>query len=144
MYIYILKLTHVLYMKLLNVLHHVNCLCTCMYKCTYYISAQRQFIFLDHLICLPKMDVLILCALQVVCRQLGFSPVGAVAFFYAHFGSGAGPITLDNVHCTGLESNLIDCPSNNIYDHDCSHYEDAGVSCQGNKMQTVCLFLFFL
>ena len=69
--------------------------------------------------------------LQVVCRQLRFNPVGAIAFSYAHFGQGAGPIVLDNVQCTGLESHLTDCPNRGLLVNDCSHYEDAGVQCQG-------------
>ena len=46
-----------------------------------------------------------------------------------HFG--AGPTHMDNVDCTGSESNLIDCHhSPSVY---CryGHNEDAGVRCQG-------------
>ena len=48
----------------------------------------------------------------------------------AAFGRGTGPILLDQVQCSGTESNLLSCPANQIGIHDCSHYEDAGVVCQ--------------
>ena len=40
-------------------------------------------------------------------------------------------IYIDNVQCNGSESHLEECPSSDVGDHDCSHPEDAGVSCQG-------------
>ena len=44
------------------------------------------------------------------------------------FGSaGTGPIHMDNVHCIGSESTLFECL--HYVFHDCSHYEDAGVTC---------------
>ena len=44
------------------------------------------------------------------------------------FTAGTGRIWLDNVRCAGNESRLIDCPAQR--QHDCSHFEDAGVTCQ--------------
>ena len=41
----------------------------------------------------------------------------------------------DNVECVGTESRLQDCPSNGVGIHNCAHFEDAGVECQG-KHQT--------
>ena len=46
----------------------------------------------------------------------------------ATFGSGTGPIYLDNVQCLGTETTLSSCP----YDSDtsdCFHFEDTGVRC---------------
>ena len=55
----------------------------------------------------------------------------AVAFSGAHFSTGTGTIYLDDVACTGSETNLTNCPrSSSVY---CryGHSEDAGVRCQG-------------
>lgn len=52
----------------------------------------------------------------------------AMAFSNARFGPGTGPINLDDVRCTGTETNITDCP----YDQDssdCVHMEDASVIC---------------
>ena len=66
-------------------------------------------------------------AAQVVCRQLGFdAPTAAPG--QAYFGSGVGPILLDNVMCTGEEETLLEC-QHSLQDHDCGHAEDAGVVC---------------
>ena len=65
---------------------------------------------------------------QVVCRQLGFD--GALeAVSYAQFGQGTGPIWLDDVACFGNEQTLAECLSSPIGQHNCRHYEDAGVRC---------------
>lgn len=45
------------------------------------------------------------------------------------YPGGVGPIHLDDVRCIGSEQRLIDCPGNQIGDHDCAHFEDAGVVC---------------
>lgn len=92
---------------------------------------------------------------QVVCRQLGFLSIGnecmtndniihewyhfimwfllscvdAVAHSYARFGPGSGPIFLDNVQCRGNETSLVSCTHSTT--HNCFHFEDAGVTCQG-------------
>ena len=55
--------------------------------------------------------------------------VGATARSSAFFGQGVGSIFLDNVGCSGTESRLIDCAHSGIGSHDCSHSEDAGVTC---------------
>ena len=45
------------------------------------------------------------------------------------FGGGEGAIFLDGILCGGSEANLLQCIHNEIEVHDCSHYEDAGISC---------------
>ncbi|XP_053767879.1 neurotrypsin isoform X2 [Desmodus rotundus] len=65
---------------------------------------------------------------EVVCRQLGLSGV-ARAWTQAHFGAGAGPVLLGEVHCTGNELSVEQCPRSPWGEHNCGHGEDAGVSC---------------
>ena len=59
-------------------------------------------------------------------------PTGAVAFTYAHFGTGTGPIYLDDVACSGSEDSLIECSRSPFVSCSSGHWEDAGVRCQGN------------
>ncbi|KAL6460152.1 hypothetical protein MHYP_G00319110 [Metynnis hypsauchen] len=69
---------------------------------------------------------------QVVCRQLGCGPVLS-ADGSAVFGAGEGPIWLNRVKCRGNEIHLWDCP-HSLKDHtDCSHRQDAGVTCAAGQ-----------
>ena len=53
-------------------------------------------------------------------------------FLIATFGMGTGPIWLDDVACTGMEIQLLDCTFSAIgVQHNCAHTEDAGVRCRG-------------
>ena len=54
-----------------------------------------------------------------------------IAIGNAQFGYGSGTIWLDNVNCSGSESTLLSCPHYGIGQHNCGHYEDAGVRCSG-------------
>lgn len=69
---------------------------------------------------------------MVVCRQLGCG-VAVSAPSSARFGWGAGPIWLDDVSCTGEETNLDNCQAKTRGIHNCHHGEDAGVVCAGES-----------
>ena len=66
-------------------------------------------------------------AAGVVCGGTGAPLRGIVNYF----GSGSGPITVDNVVCQGSEDNLLNCTHNEIYENNCDHSEDVGVICDG-------------
>ena len=66
----------------------------------------------------------------VVCRMRSFgealeAPGGAT------FGKGTGEVLMDDVDCTGSETNLGLCAHNGWYNQNCDHSEDAGVICGG-------------
>ncbi|KAK2815803.1 hypothetical protein Q5P01_026270 [Channa striata] len=67
---------------------------------------------------------------NVVCRQLGCGRARS-ALSNAAFGPGSGPIWLDDVVCSGSESSVTGCRHPGFGVHDCSHYEDASVVCEG-------------
>ena len=58
----------------------------------------------------------------------------AVAFTDAHFGTGTGPIYLDEVECSGRENRLIDCSRSSFVSCQWGRRRTrggAGVRCQG-------------
>ena len=65
---------------------------------------------------------------NVVCQQLGY-PSASQAWWGAHFGPGSGPILLDEVSCSGSESDISDCRHDGWFNNDCGHGEDVGVTC---------------
>ena len=69
----------------------------------------------------------------VVCKQLGFGSLG-IAIGSAGFGQGSGSIWLSSVTCTGSELTLARCGHAGIsITGSCSHTEDAGVKCYGER-----------
>ncbi|CAN9498034.1 unnamed protein product [Ophioblennius macclurei] len=61
----------------------------------------------------------------VICKMLGYTTV--INTFSATPGS--GKIWLDDLHCTGTESDIFDCQHNPVGSHNCNHDEDVGVKC---------------
>ena len=52
----------------------------------------------------------------------------------AYYGQGRRQIWLENLSCTGSESQLFDCTHNGYGSHDCGHHEDAGLVCNSEWM----------
>uniref|UniRef100_A0A4W3GMU3 SRCR domain-containing protein n=1 Tax=Callorhinchus milii TaxID=7868 RepID=A0A4W3GMU3_CALMI len=71
---------------------------------------------------------------HVVCRSLGYANA-TQAVTGGRFGSGAGPILLDDVRCLGTERSLINCKTKGWSVHDCEHWEAAGVRCDTNQAE---------
>uniref|UniRef100_A0A674KGV3 SRCR domain-containing protein n=1 Tax=Terrapene triunguis TaxID=2587831 RepID=A0A674KGV3_9SAUR len=70
---------------------------------------------------------------NVVCKQLGCGHA-INATVSAHYGEGSGQIWLDDVNCSGNESDLWTCPSRGWGQHNCRHKEDAGVLCSDLRL----------
>nr|AGH27725.1 scavenger receptor cysteine-rich superfamily protein [Sciaenops ocellatus] len=62
---------------------------------------------------------------KVICRMLGFQ--AATDTFTAP--AGTGKIWLDDLRCTGTESDVMNCIHAGIGVNNCQHSEDAGVQC---------------
>ncbi|KAG8240207.1 hypothetical protein J437_LFUL018123, partial [Ladona fulva] len=54
---------------------------------------------------------------------------GVLALKDAHYGPGRGPIWLDELHCSGEEETLLECPRFPWGKSNCGHSEDASVRC---------------
>ncbi len=48
---------------------------------------------------------------------------------------GSGDIWLDDVSCTGLETDIALCPHNPWGSHNCGHGEDVSVRCFGSSTE---------
>ena len=66
----------------------------------------------------------------------------AAAIGNAYFGLGTGPINMDNVFCSGTESQLTDCSYSPT--HNCAHSEDASVICVPRTGEFILLFILLL
>ena len=66
-----------------------------------------------------------------------YNHVDATAVGNAFYGRGSGPIHVDDVACTGTETNILRCRYDPVTS-DCGHSEDAGVQCQINSELASC------
>ena len=56
----------------------------------------------------------------------------------APFGEGRGPIFLDELQCTGEDSDLLLCKKGSaVGRHHCDHSQDVGIRCPGNNNYSV-------
>ena len=60
----------------------------------------------------------------------------AVAVQGSDTTDGPGQIWLDSVTCTGTETRLTDCHISGFGGHNCSHSQDVGVICQGERISS--------
>ncbi|XP_049323004.1 scavenger receptor cysteine-rich type 1 protein M130-like isoform X2 [Astyanax mexicanus] len=73
---------------------------------------------------------------EVVCRELGCgSPVEVLGA--AAFGRGEGQVCLEELQCRGNESQIHFCPKSSSLKHNCSHDNDVGLACSGDKRRLV-------
>ena len=71
---------------------------------------------------------------NVVCKSLGHhSAINATK--EAYFGEGTRSILLDDLECTGSETNIAYCGHNGYKKHNCEHSEDAGVICEEGALK---------
>ena len=66
---------------------------------------------------------------------------GGQAFANAYFGEGNGSIFLDNVQCSPNNTDILQCHSNPIGSHNCTHSNDAGVRCEGKQHKLTCIYI---
>ncbi|KAL5012785.1 hypothetical protein ScPMuIL_011336, partial [Solemya velum] len=66
---------------------------------------------------------------KVICRMLHLPSYAAYAVPRARYGQGTGPIWLDNVVCTGNETNIDQCNHRPFGVNSCTHAKDVGVVC---------------
>ncbi|XP_049339204.1 scavenger receptor cysteine-rich type 1 protein M130-like [Astyanax mexicanus] len=73
---------------------------------------------------------------EVVCRELGCgSPVEVLGA--AAFGRGEGQVWSEELQCRGNESQIHFCPKSSSLKHNCSHDDDVGLACSGDKRRLV-------
>ena len=85
------------------------------------------------------MSILYLCNnvvfWNVINEKCYHTPSEAVPVPGGTFGSGLGPIFLDDVICTGGEPSLLQCSANPVGVHNCDHSEDAGGRYEGDAYE---------
>ncbi|EFA10680.1 lysyl oxidase homolog 3 [Tribolium castaneum] len=70
---------------------------------------------------------------HVVCQQLGYPKDSGKATVSSYFGPAKRKFWMDNVFCSGNESEIIDCRFDGWGNNDCTSTEAAGVICHEEK-----------
>ncbi|XP_049334515.1 deleted in malignant brain tumors 1 protein-like isoform X6 [Astyanax mexicanus] len=73
---------------------------------------------------------------EVVCRDLGCGSLVEV-LGAAAFGRGEGQVWSEELQCRGNESQIHFCPKSSSLKHNCSHDNDVGLACSGDKRRLV-------
>lgn len=73
-------------------------------------------------------EVFIRSSLYLIFFLIPYS-TSAIAVKRAKFGQGSGPIWLSDMNCLGTEVAILECPGADLGVADCTHSNDAGVSC---------------
>ena len=81
---------------------------------------------------------------SVVCRQLGFSPYGAVAVTSELFSENTLPHSISVIECGGNEDSVLDCSHSTVTSDGCGGSEDAGVVCQGEVAEDVIVMIYHM
>ena len=63
----------------------------------------------------------------VLCRMLGYT--SGTYTCCAGLGAGSGTIVLDNLGCSGSETDILLCSHGGLAVHNCGHSEDVGITC---------------
>ena len=72
---------------------------------------------------------------QVACRELGYSPYGAMPT-YGCYTEGQLSFGITSLNCTGSEDGLFNCSHSNPVLYNCRSHNDAGLICQSKRMCT--------
>uniref|UniRef100_A0A1X7VPG7 Deleted in malignant brain tumors 1 protein n=1 Tax=Amphimedon queenslandica TaxID=400682 RepID=A0A1X7VPG7_AMPQE len=75
---------------------------------------------------------------SVICRQLGYSPYGAIGSSTTYYSSHAAAHKMIDVNCTGAETNIVNCPYNGYSSYSCSTGRDANVFCAVGVSSSSC------
>ena len=57
--------------------------------------------------------------------------IGAIALTDSRFSEGRRPEVINDIRCSGSESEVLDCPLVFEGSESCGQFEDAGIVCQG-------------
>ncbi len=85
-----------------------------------------------------RFEIVTLCSQSKVFICInGFNVISLGGQAIPEYGGGEGSIVLDDVQCSGKESKLLDCLSNDFGDHNCEQFEAVGVKCDNSKFNSL-------